>query len=197
MKKSILVLGLAAMFMACNNANTAPEVKTAYVDSAKLLKEYNEVKDAESKFKIKSEERGKAFEAEVAQFQQDVQNFQREAAAKGQAWAQKRGNELQQKEQELQYKQQALAQGLQAESGEEMELILTKVKDQVADYAKKNGLDFVLNTEDASVVVYAKEGYDITDKILKELNDKYKGSTAATKVDEPVKAEEVKTEEAK
>ena len=197
MKKSILVLGLAAMFMACNNANTAPEVKTAYVDSAKLLKEYNEVKDAESKFKIKSEEKGKSFESEIAKFQQDVQNFQREAAQKGQAWAQKRAAELQQKEQELQYKQQTIAQGLQTESGEEMELILTKVKEQIAEYAKKNNLDFVLNTEDASTVVYAKEGYNITDQILKELNDKYKGSTAASKVDEPVKTEEVTTEEKK
>lgn len=71
MKKGIFVLGLAGLLFSCNNStNTAAtEFKTAYIDSSKLMTEYQEVKDIESKYKIKSEEKGKEFEGEIAQFQ--------------------------------------------------------------------------------------------------------------------------------
>lgn len=185
MKKSILALGLVAMFFSCNkSADSAVEFKAAYVDSSKLMKDYEEVKQIDSKYKIKSEEEGKSLEGEITKFQKEVQTFQENARLKGQAWAEQRAGELQKKEQELQYKQQLLVQSLQTESGKEMDSVIQKVKKYIADYAKKNNLDFVFNTEDASTVIYGKEQYDITDKILSELNAKYKGDTAASKVDE-------------
>jgi len=185
MKKGIFVLGLAGLLFSCNNnTNTAAtEFKTAYVDSSKLMTEYQEVKDIESKYKIKSEEKGKQFEGEIAQFQKEVQNFQANAAEKGQAWAQQKSGELQRKEQQLQMKQQTIFQELQAESTKEMDSIVKKVKSHISDYAKKNNLDYVFNTEEASTVIYGKEEYNITEAIIKELNGKYKGSSAATTVD--------------
>lgn len=185
MKKSILALGLVAMFFSCNkSSDSAGEFKAAYVDSSKLMKDYEEVKQIDSKYKIKSEEEGKSLEGEITKFQKEVQTFQENARLKGQAWAEQRAGELQKKEQELQYKQQLLVQSLQTESGKEMDSVIQKVKKYIADYAKKNNLDFVFNTEDASTVIYGKEQYDITDKILSELNAKYKGDAAASKVDE-------------
>ncbi|MHC5201088.1 OmpH/Skp family outer membrane protein [Myroides sp. LJL119] len=173
MKKSILTLGLAAMFMACNSSSSTNEIKTAYVDSNLLLKEYVEVKNMEVEFKSKSEQKGKALESEIAAFQKEVESFQKNAAAKGQAWAQSKAQELQQKEQELQYKQQTLMQALQQESGAAMDAVIEKVKSHISDYAKKNNLDYVFNTEDASTIIFAKEQYNITDIIVKELNDKF------------------------
>ncbi|MGG5506961.1 MULTISPECIES: OmpH family outer membrane protein [unclassified Myroides] len=198
MKKGIFVLGLAGLLFSCNNnTNTAAtEFKTAYIDSSKLMTEYQEVKDIESKYKIKSEEKGKEFEGEIAQFQREVQNFQTNAAQKGQAWAQQKGGELQRKEQQLQMKQQTIFQELQAESAKEMDSVVKKVKSHIADFAKKKSLDYVFNTEEASTVIYGKEEYNITEDIIKELNSKYKGSSAATTVDDK-KAETPATKEEK
>ncbi|MDM1380168.1 OmpH family outer membrane protein [Myroides marinus] len=198
MKKTILMLGLAGLLFSCNgnsDANAAAEFKTAYVDSAKLMKEYEEMKDMESKYKIQSEEKSKSLEAEVAKFQQEVQYFQANARQKGQAWAEQTAAGLQKKEQELQFKQQSLMQSLQKDSGEEMEAVVKKVKEHIADYAKKNKLDYVFNTEDASTVIYGKEGTDITELMLKELNAKYKGSATPAKLEETKPAE--KTEDKK
>lgn len=186
MKKGIFVLGLAGLLFSCNNSNnasTATEFKTAYVDSSKLMTEYQEVKDIESKYKVKSEEKGKQLEGEIAQFQKEVQNFQASAAEKGQAWAQQKGAELQRKEQQLQMKQQSLFQELQAESAGEMDSLVKKVKTYISDYAKKKNLDYVFNTEEASTVIFAKDQYNITEEIIKELNAKYSGKAAATTVD--------------
>lgn len=189
MKKSLLILGLATMLFSCNNS-TSNEFKTGYVDSAKLFKDYEEVKDVESKLKIKADEKGKAFESEVASFQKEAESFQRNAAQKGQAWAQQKAKQLQQKEQELQMKQNSLMQELQKQQQEEMDVVVNKVKEYIAEYAKKNNLDYVYNTDDASTIIYGKEGYDLTDTILKELNAKYKGVSAVAKTDEaPVKEE--------
>lgn len=198
MKKGIFVLGLAGLLFSCNNnTNTAAttEFKTAYIDSSKLMTEYQEVKDIESKYKIKSEEKGKAFEGEIAQFQREVQNFQANAAEKGQAWAQQKGGELQRREQQLQVKQQTIFQELQAESTKEMDSIVKKVKSHIADYAKKKNLDYVFNTEEASTVIYGKDEYNITEDIIKELNAKYQGSAAATTVDDKKEAAPAAKEE--
>ncbi|RZJ68005.1 MAG: OmpH family outer membrane protein, partial [Flavobacterium sp.] len=46
----------------------------------------------------------------------------------------------------------------------------------IKDYGKKKGFDYIYGTGDAATVLYAKDQYDITDEILKELNDKYKGT---------------------
>ncbi len=187
MKKGIFVLGLAGLLLSCGNNNSATNAdtvfKTAYIDSSKLMTEYQEVKDIESKYKIKSEEKGKQFESEIAKFQQDVQSFQANAAQKGQEWAQQKSAELQKREQQLQMKQQALFQELQSESATEMDSLVKKVKGFISDYAKKNNLDYVFNTEEASTVIYAKDQYNITEEIIKELNAKYSGKTAATNID--------------
>ncbi|MEC4115836.1 OmpH family outer membrane protein [Myroides phaeus] len=198
MKKTILMLGFAGLLFSCNNnSNAAVEFKTAYVDSSKLMKEYEEVKDVESKYKIQSEEKGKSLEADIAKFQQEVQSFQANARQKGQAWAEQKAAELQKKEQQLQYQQQAMVQSLQMESGQEIDSVVKKVKEYIAEYAKKNNLDYVFNTEEASTVIYGKEQYDITESILKELNAKYKGTSAATKIDEPATPAMEKKEETK
>lgn len=192
------MLGFAGLLFSCNNnSNAAVEFKTAYVDSSKLMKDYEEVKDVESKYKIQSEEKGKSLEADIAKFQQEVQSFQANARQKGQAWAEQKAAELQKKEQQLQFKQQEMVQSLQMESGKEIDSVVKKVKEYIAEYAKKNNLDYVFNTEEASTVIYGKEQYDITESILKELNAKYKGTSAATKIDEPVVPAAEKKEETK
>jgi outer membrane protein len=177
MKKSLLILGFAfALFSCNNNAPATAEVKTAYVDTSKLLDEYQEAKDIESKYKVKSQEMGRELEGKAEQFKLDAASFQKEAQAKGPQWAQLRGQQLQKREQEIAYMQQAMMQQLQQESGAEMDTLVKQIKNHIKAYGKKNGYAYIYGTGDAATVLYAKDEYDITPKILKELNDKYKSS---------------------
>jgi outer membrane protein len=43
--------------VACNKTAEVKEVKTAYVDTSVLMKEYTEAKDLEAKYKAQSEEK--------------------------------------------------------------------------------------------------------------------------------------------
>src|SRR5690606_11838115 len=174
MKKALVIIALSVLVVSCEKAAEVKEVKTAYVDTSVLMKEYTEAKDLEAKYKAQSEEKGRQVQAEINRFKQDAANFQSQAQANGQAWAQQRGAELQKREQQLGYAQQQLAQQLQQESGVEMDSLVSGVKKFIKDYGKKNGYSYIYGTGDAATVLYAEEKYDITKDIIKGLNDKYK-----------------------
>ena len=175
MRKSILIIALAISIVSCNTKTTeVKEVKTAYVDTSKLLEEYTEAKDIEAKYKTKSDEMGKELENEVARFKYEASNFQKNAQLNGQAWAQQKGAELQKREQELSYAQQALVRQLQEESGTEMDTLVKNVKKFIKEYGKEKGYDYIYGTGDAVSILYAQDKYDITKEIVKLLKYKYK-----------------------
>ena len=186
MKKALVIIALSILVVSCNKATEVKEVKTAYVDTSVLMKEYTEAKDLEAKYKAQAEEKGRQLQAEITRFKQDAANFQSQAQANGQAWAQQRGAELQKRVQQLGYAQQALSQQLQQESGVEMDSLISGVKKFIKDYGKKNGYSYIYGTGDAASILYAEEKYDITKDIIKALNDKYK---TEPKAEAPVKEE--------
>ncbi|TRX40362.1 OmpH family outer membrane protein [Flavobacterium restrictum] len=176
MKKSLLILALAISIVSCDKKTEVKEVKTAYVDTSELMKQYTEAKDLEAKYKSKAEEKGRELQAEVNRFKQEAAGFQAQAQANGQAWAQQKGAELQKREQQLSYAQQQLAQELQQESGKEMDSLVSGVKKFIKTYGKEKGYAYIYGTGDAASILYAEDKFDITKDIIKELNDKYKAA---------------------
>lgn len=191
MKKVLLIIAISISVVACNKTADVKEVKTAYVDTSELMKEYTEAKDLEAKYKAQSEEKGRQLEAEINRFKQDASNFQSQAQANGQEWAQKKGAELQKREQQLSYAQQALTQQLQQESGTEMDSLVSGVKKFIKAYGKEKGYAYIYGTGDAASILYAEDKFDITKEIIKGLNDKYK-ATAKTEAKVEDKKEEKK-----
>lgn len=176
MKKLIIAAFIAQFMISCQNQSpqvTNSDFKTAFVDTNKLIEEYTEAKDLDAKYKAKGEEMSKDLEAEIKKFQDEVKSFEKNAQAYGQQWAQTKGQELQQKEQQLSYAQQALAQTLQRDGAKEMDSMVGSIKKFIADYGKEKGLDYIFATGDAVSILYGKESYDLTDEMIKLLNDKY------------------------
>ncbi|MCF6139730.1 OmpH family outer membrane protein [Flavobacterium sp. K77] len=183
-KKALVLVALSVALVSCNKpAEAAKEVKTAYVDTAELMKEYTEAKDLEAKYKSKAEEKGRQLEAEINRFKQEAANFQSQAQANGQEWAQKKGAELQKREQQLGYAEQALTQELQMGISKERDSLISGVKKFIKSYGKEKGYAYIYGTGDAASILYAEDKFDITKDIIKALNDKYKG---AAKTEEKV-----------
>jgi outer membrane protein len=189
MNKIIVLLALSASLIACNKKETNPtknennksestnNSKTAYVDTSVLMKDYQEAKDIETKYKAKAETMGKKLDGELTRFKADAANFQKNAQANGQAWAQQKGQELQQREQQLQGAQQQMMQQLQEQSGTEMDTVVKQVKKFIKVYGKQNGYQYIYGTGIPSTILYAEDKYDITKEILELLNEKYKAKT--------------------
>lgn len=190
MKKSLVIIAIAFSIISCNKTAEVASTKTAYVDTSKLMMECTEAKDIEAKYKAKSQEMGKELEIEIAKFKAEAGSFQKNAQMNGQAWAQQKGAELQKREQQLQYAEQSIAQQLQQESGVEIDSVVSSVKKFIKSYGKEKGYAYIYGTGDAASILYAEDKYDITNEIIKLLNDKYKASKSEVKTD--VKATEKK-----
>jgi len=174
MKKTFILFAFALSIIACNKTSESKEVKTAYVDTSKLLEESTQAKDIEAKYKEKSKVMGSQLEVEVARFKSDAADFKKNAAANGQAWAQQKGSELQQREQQLTYAQQGMLQQLQQESSVEMDSLVSTYKKLIKDYGKEKGYDYIYGTGETASILYAKDSYDISKEVIKLVNDKYK-----------------------
>lgn len=205
MKKIMMLAVVALSFVACNketaiNTNAekttqkADGFKTAYIDTEKLMKEYQEFKDFESKFKSMSDRMKNELDSDAKKFQNDVLDLQKNAQSKGMEWAQNRQAELERRQQTLAQKEQNYMQKFQEESAVERDSMVSRMKDFIKYYGKEKGYDYVFGTGDAASVLYAKEEYDLTQEVLDLLNKKYEektGKKIETK-EEPKKKEEKK-----
>ena len=198
MKKSLLILGLAVTLFSCNkNEGTVTEFKTAYVDTQKLMEESKELKDLESRSKVKQEEMGRELDDKVQKLKMDYASAQNEAQRKGPQWAQLKAQELQRREQEISVMQESMIKQFQEEFGSQSDTIRKAMREYIKDYGKKNGYDYIYGTGDAVSIIYAKDAYDITEDIIKALNEKYSGNKTTVEPTEEKAATTEKEEPAK
>lgn len=187
MKKLLAVAVVALGVYACNKAPEAKEFKTAYVDTNKMMEDFDLFKELDEKYKTKGGVMGRELEVEAKKLKAEMGAFQQNAMAKGEAWAQQKGAELQRRQQELQYAEQTMMQQLQAEGGKERDSIVKQVREYIKTYGKEKGYDYIYGTGDAATVLYAKDSYDITKEMTKAVNAKFPAKN-------PVKEEEKKEE---
>jgi outer membrane protein len=69
-----------------------------------------------------------------------------------------------------------------------MDSLVKDVKKFIKEYGKEKGYNYIYGTGDAATVLYAKEEYDITNEVIKLLNEKYKSSSSAENKDEKTEA---------
>ncbi len=166
--KKIMILALAVTAMACQ------QNKIGFVDSVKLMDDYQEKIDLEARFKTKADAMGKKRDSISQSFQMELQAFQAKAQKMSQQSAQEEYAQFQQRGQFIGQQLQQEEQQLQATSQVEMDSLVKKVKNEIKDYGKANGYTYILGGGDGGSVLYGEEANDLTQAILKILNDKYK-----------------------
>ena len=179
MKKLLVLAVLGAALISCQETTTAKkeDFKTGYIYTGVLLKDYEKFKDQNEKFKVKSEELGRPLEAKGRQLQAEKDAFQRNAQANGQAWAQQKYAELQQREQQILQERDQVLGKIQAEGSKLQDTLVQQVKKYIKDFGKKEKFDYIFTTSDeAPTVIYAKDSYNLTNKLLKQLNEEYKAT---------------------
>lgn len=164
MKKLLVVLFLGTVLTGCN------QDKTAYVDTTRLIQEYSEMKEVEADFTQRSEMLKKELDSVAKGFQQEVMEYQENSATMSQAERQATEQELMQKQQMLQQQQQMRSGQLRQESDKVIDSLITNVKDFVKVYGEENGYTYIFGSNESANIMYAEEGLDITEDVLKELN---------------------------
>jgi len=189
MKKIMMMAVVALSIVACNEKETATTTdagkttaksegfKTAFIDTEILMKDYQEFKDFEAKFKTMSDRMKNELDNDAKKFQNDVLDLQKNAQSKGMEWAQKRQAELERRQQTLAEKEQNYMKKFQEESAVERDSMVSKMKTFIKEYGKEKGYDYIYGTGDAASVLYGKEEYDLTKEILGLLHKQYEEKT--------------------
>lgn len=174
MKNTFYLLLLLLIVASCQKPN-----KIGYVNNGDIVKDYQEAKDLDAKYKAKEDAFKKKTDSISQAFQLEAQKEQLEAQKLAQRGKRKEAEDimvaLQQKQgvlqQTVQFEQQQLAQSAQTES----DSLIIRIKDFIKDYGKKNGYTFILGTSDgASSVIYGEDQTNLTQTILDALNAEYK-----------------------
>ena len=167
--KKLILTGVALL------ALTACTDKVAFVDNSKLLNDYQEKKDIETKLKGQISAYERKRDSISMAFQTEARAFDAQAKTLPQNVAQKKYNELMQKSQILQQHLQQEEQKIQMESQTQMDSLLSKVKKNIKEYGKQKGYTFILGANDGGSVLYGTEKKDITKEVTEYLNNQYKG----------------------
>ena len=66
---------------------------------------------------------------------------------------------------------------IQAEGSKLQDTLVQQVKKYIKDFGKKEKFDYIFTTsEEAPTVIYAKDSHNLTNKLLKQLNEEYKAT---------------------
>ncbi len=167
MKKIIAVLAVLAMI-------SCQQEKIGYVDNVKIMEEYQEKKDIEAKFKIKVDALTKKKDSISQAFQVEAQALKAKAQKMPQKKAQEEYGIMQQRGQFIGQQLQQEEQELQLAGQTEMDSLVSLVKNEIEAYGKAKGYTYILGSGDGGAVLYGADTNDLTDALVKILNDKYK-----------------------
>lgn len=189
-KKILFSLAISLVAMAsCNNtptptatasaaasAQTPSEITIAYVNVDSLISQYQFYIDANAKYQAKADKASAELESKGRSFQTKAADFQNKAQ-KGlitRAQGEEMGANLEKEQQNLvAYRDKMLA-----ELGEEEQVLMNNVVNNINEYLKKYNADgkytLILNK---SSILNGSTGLDITGEILEGINSEYTPAT--------------------
>ena len=164
---------LAILFIIAISLTACQKQKIGFVDNSVLINDYQERKDVETKLNTKIEAFKKRTDSLRSAFELEIKEAELKARKMSQSAIQSLSQELQQKEQMLSQRVQFEQQQIAQESQTLNDSIIKRVKEFVQTYGKSNNYNYILGSNEAGSVLYGEDASDLTQEILKALNESY------------------------
>ena len=159
------------------------DLSVAYVNSDTLLNHYHFFEELTKQL----DEKRAGLENELANRAQGLQRQFEDYQKTGQnltiAQARAVEEDLTKKQQNLQQYQQGLSQELMREEARITQELYDKVADYLDGYSKEKNIQIVLTYTRGSGVLFANEALDITEDVIKGLNDEYDNGVMTSPAD--------------
>lgn len=162
---------------ATKTESTAGTPKFAFYNSDSVMLKYEFYKVTKKDLETKQRLLQADFSTRQTQFENSVNSFQNSAGTMTASKIEETKQILAKKDQELREYGQTQEQGFIKQSQDLNEKMSNNIAENVKKYAEANGYTFVFAYSKASValgLVYAQDSYDITNDIVKALNEEYK-----------------------
>lgn len=166
-------VALMSVFVAVSLAH-AQEAKFAYVDLAKLFDGYEKTKEYDKTLEADNSK----FQTERNKLIEQIRDLQGKAAMLKDDAKAKNDKEMEKLKNEIMEFDRTKRADLTKARDEKVREILLEIEKVVSEYAKAQGITFVLNDR---VLIYGKDTHNITEPILKSLNENYGKQAPAKK----------------
>ena len=143
--------------------------KLAWVDFNKVYNEFQYKKELEAKFTKTQEARKKVIDSLELDLKMLYSQLQNDSKNK------EKLSEFDVKRQDFMDKKGRLEEDGQHNQQNYQEQILNQLNQYVKDYGKEKGYSMILGADGSGTLMYAQEGIDITEVVIKYINNKYKG----------------------
>lgn len=165
-----MVVALLALFI-LHFTNRPPRL--AYVDSSRLLHDYQGMVDARKTYNLHKQDWQRNLDTLRAETARGIQDYQRNRPTLTPAQRQDTETRLRILRQQYVDYQSAI----QTKDGEEQQKLTQQVLDSsnafLKRYGARNSYDMILLTAEGDNLAYANRSFDLTVPVLKELNAKY------------------------
>lgn len=144
--------------------------KIGYLNSAALLSQMDEVKQADSQLETYQKQLQKQFQTKVEAFQKKYEEVAKKekAGLLTKAQLEAEAKKMQDEQQSLAAEEQTLAKNVQEKREKELQPILEKVNKVIADVAKEKGYNYVMDSS-TPVLLYADESMDLSEAVKAKL----------------------------
>lgn len=180
-QKAVNRIAAAALFLSITSVvvlavmliTGGTEKRIGVVRSNNLIQGYKAMQDAQERYENKQKVWQTSISTLEEELQSAVENYRAVYASLSKAEIQKQELALEQKRSNYVQYTRSIKEKVEAEENGMMQGVLNQINSFVEQYGKEHGFDVILGTTAAGNVLYGTESVDITDEVLKALNDAY------------------------
>ena len=152
---------------------SAVDLKVAYINSDSVLKYYDYLKVNRDQLEAKTKKMDQDLRNRTVGLQNEITAYQRNVSGMTLGQARAAEEDLGKKQQNLQLYQQSLQQQLMQEEAKLNKELYERITGFLKEYGQEKGLQVVLKFDPTSDVLYGGESLDITQDVIKGLNESY------------------------
>ncbi len=163
-----------------NGMTSTGGTRIVYINTDTLMNNYLLAIELNEAFLKKQEERRTELNVKAKSLDQEANEFQRKLQNNGflsEARAIDARDQLLVKQENLRKLQQDMIDKTAREQNDLNRQLFNKITSFLKEYNKDNKFDIVLSTQLGSTVLYAENGFDITNDVVRLLNEEYKNNS--------------------
>lgn len=177
MKKLYLVsLALSSLALILSLIVFFRENKIVYVDSLKLITNYKGSKAAREAYEKKAAVWKANMDTLTMEFNRQAARFEKEKTTLTVKEKKLSEELLLNKKQQLDNYRQATAENASREDKEMTTRIFSEINDFLRQYGEKHGYEFIMAATNVGNIVFSKKENDVTEDVLKQLNEEYQST---------------------
>lgn len=147
--------------------------KIAYVDSAKLLRKFKGAVTARNSYEAKVKTWQSRIDTLTGEVKEAIKKYEIDLAKMPLKEQQLSKQLISTKQQQLSDYQRAVQENARQEDEKLTQGIISQINAFLLKYGKSNRYEIILIANQSGTIAYAREGLDITEDVVKELNEEY------------------------